>query len=598
MVRIGAGSAMFSDSRMVMPQLLQRGGHLDYIVYDCMSEGVLGNLSRGHKERGEPAYVRDFITTQTMPYLREILDRKIKLISNAGGLDPEACAAELREKAEAAGLKLKIAVICGDTITDRYDELVTDATRDMFDGSAVRAKVAKGKLLTLVAYSGAFGIAAALKAGADIVIAGRIVDSATTLGALIHEFGWGEDDFDLLAQGTAAGHLLECTSQVTGGTFTDWRDVPNWADIGYPIADCHPDGSFVLNKPEGTGGLLSVATVSEQLLYEVSDPQRYIVPDVVCDFTNLSITQEGKDRVKVTGARGLGRTSTAKCTVVWDDGWRLTALQPIIGLEAGAKAKRVADTLIERVGILLKNAQLPPFTQTYVQVLGGEGEGPSTAIARIVVDHPLPVGPQIMAREGASILTGMSVGSTVSMSREIRPVQHICGFLIPKDKITLKVAVDGEVIPFQVATKGDDSVQAKAPPPKNPEAPKDADPSLTVPLIKLAWARSGDKGDLFNVGVIARKPEFLPYIFAALNPAAVGAHYQRALGGEQPYGVDRFSLPGFDAMNLVVKSSLRGGMFATPEIDAAAKGMAQLLLLFPVPVSAEIAKQFAGIQAA
>ncbi len=184
------------------------------------------------------------------------------------------------------------------------------------------------------------------------MITGRVVDSALALGPLIHEFGWSADDHDALAAGTLAGHLLECGAQVTGGTFTDWRDVPRWEDIGFPIGECHADGTLVITKPEGTGGLVSVGTVAEQLLYEVSDPCDYIVTDVRCDFSQVRLEQVGADRVQVSGARGRPPTDTYKVCITYDDGWRAIAYQPMIGEEAGAKAERQAAALFERARML------------------------------------------------------------------------------------------------------------------------------------------------------------------------------------------------------------------------------------------------------
>ena len=269
---------------------------------------------------------------------------------------------------------------------------------------------------SLVAYTGAFPIAAAMAAGADIVITGRAVDSAMALGPLIHEFGWGPDDFDLLAAGTLAGHLLECSAQVTGGTFTDWRDVPDWAGIGMPIGECSADGGLVITKPEGTGGLVSVGTVAEQLLYEVSDPQRYYVADVVCDFTDVRLEQIGPDRVAVTGARGLGRTATCKASLTYEQGWRASALIPIIGLEAAAKAERLGQELIARTNTLLRQSQLPPLTRTHCEVIGGEGTGPTTALCRLVADHPDQEGAQVLIREQSSAISHMSVGISLSLA--------------------------------------------------------------------------------------------------------------------------------------------------------------------------------------
>ncbi|RYE54043.1 MAG: DUF1446 domain-containing protein, partial [Hyphomicrobiales bacterium] len=389
-----------------------------------------------------PGFATDFAHGYIVPHLGALLARRIRIVANAGGLDPAACAEALRQGAQAAGFHPRIGVVEGDNLTQDLASIVGPDTHDMFDNSPVLEMVERAdRVNSLVAYTGAFPIAAALGAGADIVITGRAVDSALALGPLIHEFGWGPDEFDLLASGTLAGHLLECSAQVTGGTFTDWRDVPDWAGIGMPIGECRANGEFIVTKPERTGGLVSVGTVSEQLLYEVSDPQHYTVADVVCDFTAVRLTQVGPDRVEVKGARGLGRTDTYKASMTYDDGWRATALIPIIGLESGAKAQRVGEELFRRVDTMLRHAQLPPLERTHCHVIGGQGDGATTALCRIVADHCRKEGAQLLVREHASAISHMSVGITLGLGSSVRPIQRISGFLIPKSEVLVAVTV-------------------------------------------------------------------------------------------------------------------------------------------------------------
>jgi hypothetical protein len=590
-VKIGAATAFFNDSRMGIAQLLEKAKGLDYIIFDFLAESVMGGLGRGMANGTGQGFAADFVDGYILPHLPVLLDRRIRIVANAGGLNPAACAEALRRGAEAAGLKVRIGVVEGDNLTARSDEIIGPDTRDMFDGSSVLEKVESADHInSLVAYTGAFPIAAALAAGADIVIAGRAVDSAMALGPLIHEFEWGPDDFDLLAAGTLAGHLLECSAQVTGGTFTDWRDVPDWAGIGMPIGECSADGGLIITKPEGTGGLVTVGTVSEQLLYEVSDPQRYYVADVICDFTDVRLTQIGADRVSVTGARGLGRTSTYKASVTYDTGFRATALIPIIGLESAAKAWRLGEEMFTRTQNMLRQSQLPPFTQTRCDVIGGEGQGASTAICRLVADHPDQAGAALLVREQSSGISHMSVGISLSLNASVRPVQRIAGFLIPKYSVTQTATVDDTNVPFIAKTDAAGN-EAEISAPALPPTPDDADPDQTLPLIRLAWARSGDKGNLFNVAVIARKPEYLPYIAAALTPEIIGKHYGDLLSNGRTLPVELFSVPGLSALNFVVGDSMDGGVLASTSLDPVAKGMAQLLLGYPVPVSAALRNQ-------
>lgn len=587
-VRIGAATAFFNDSRMGIAQLLEKAGRLDYIIFDFLAESVMGGLGRGLATGGGLGYATDFVDGYILPHLPALLERGTRIVANAGGLNPAACAEAIRAGAAKVGLAVRVGVVAGDNLTSRLNELVSSETLDMFDATSVSDKVAAAdRVNSLVAYTGAFPIAAALGAGAQIVVTGRAVDSALALGALIDEFGWGPDDFDLLAAGTLAGHLLECSAQVTGGTFTDWRDVPDWAGIGMPVGECRADGGLVITKPDGTGGLVSVGTVSEQLLYEVSDPQRYYVADVICDFSEVRVQQVGADRVEVSGARGLGRTDTYKASLTYDQGWRASATIPILGLDAAAKARRTGEELFSRAGAMLRESQLPPFDRTSCDVFGGEGEGAGTAICRLIADHPDQAGAQLLVREQGSAISHMAVGTTLGLAASVRPVQRITGFLLPKRLVTQTVSVEGEPVAFSVSSvaRGDLGL---VPSPAAPVLPGDADDELSVPLIRLAWARSGDKGNLFNVAVVARSPEFLPYIAAVLTPERVGEHYGRVLGQGGRLAVDRFDAPGLNALNFVVMGSMDGGVLASTWIDPVAKGMAQLLLEVPVPINSAL----------
>jgi hypothetical protein len=307
----------------------------------------------------------------------------------------------------------------------------------------------------------------------------------------------------------------------------------------------------------------------------------------------VRLTQIGPDRVEVTGARGLGRTATYKASLTYDAGWRASAVIPIIGLEAAAKARRVGEELFTRAGTMLRQSQLPPFSRTRCDVFGGEGEGPTTALCRLVADHADELGAQLLVREQGSAISHMSVGITLGLSASVRPVQQITGFLVPKSIVAQQVTLDGVAVPFTDATDARDAGHDAATP-ALPPLPDDADPTVTVPLIELAWARSGDKGNLFNVAVIAREPAYLPYISAALTPETVGLHYGRVLEHGHPLAVERFSVPGLAALNFVVMNSMEGGVLASTWIDPVAKGMAQLLLDFPVPVSPAIQAKLRG----
>lgn len=588
-IRIGGATASFSDTALSVPQLLA-GGQLDYLIFDYLAEGSMGIFGRMQAADPSAGYGTDFLTVHVGPYLHEIAAQGVKVVANAGGVNPSGLATALQGMVKDKGISLTIAYVEGDDLRDRIPALRTAGHRDMFVGTEFPENIVSAN-----AYLGAFPIAAALAKGADIVITGRIVDSAVVLGPLIYEFGWQKNDFDLLSAGTLAGHLLECGAQVSGGTFTDWRDVPDWANIGYPIGECHSDGTVIITKPGGTGGLVSIGTVAEQILYEVSDPADYIVTDVRCDFSQVKLEQIAPNRVRVSGATGQAPTDTYKACITYDGGWRTIAYQPIIGEDAAEKAARQADALFHRARQLLRARNLADFTLTKNVLIGGEASFGAHAthqdtreiISKLVVDHPDQEGVSIFAREQWAGISGMSVGTSINLATNILPMTGIFLFLLDKQSVTPTMTIDGvtyelpkdEGVPFsEVANRG------------SRETPQlSTKGAVSVDLIKLAWARSGDKGYLFNVAVIARKPGYLAYLKAALTPKAVAEWYRHLGPGGQPPRVDAYEVAGLHALNFVIHDALAGGINASTQLDPAAKGMAQMLLRFPIPVPRELA---------
>lgn len=591
-VRIGGAGGFLGDSSVAAPQLL-KGGQLDYMILDYLAEATMSILGQIKRERPGEGFARDFTEWVWKDNLAEFKAQGVKVITNAGGLNPHACRARMEELAAAAGLTFKIAVVEGDDLMESVDALA--GMTELYTGAPFPPKEA---LFTANAYFGGRPIAAALAAGADMVITGRVVDSALALGPLMHEFGWGDDEHDKLSAGSLAGHVIECGAQATGGLFTDWRDVPDWGHIGYPIIECHADGSFVVTKPEGTGGLVSPAAVAEQILYEVGDPQGYALPDVVCDFTEVKVEQVGEHRVRVTGAKGYPASGSYKVCVTWADGWRFIGAMPIVGREAAAKARRQAEAVLERVGDMLRDKNLAPFRETRIEILGAEasyGANASAAaqsvrevVSRVGAEHEDERALRLLTREWQSPTTSMSVGTTgwFGGAPSISPVSRVFSVLIPRQQVPAKVDIGGEVITVEAPPPATpfsaEMVERPAPPPE-PETSGDL---IEVPLIDLAWARSGDKGDAFNVGVIARKPAYLPWIRAGLSEAAVKTWFAHEFEGATAPQVIRYDLPGMDAINLHCIQALGGGQFASLRLDALAKGKAQQLLDMPIKVPA------------
>ncbi len=521
----------------------------------------------------------------TAGVLPEVMRQGIRVVSNGGGMNPRAAAAELQRRAEALGLSPKIAVVTGDDLLPRIEEFRAQGITDMFTGAPMPARFASAN-----AYLGAGPIAAALEAGADIVITGRCVDSAVTLGALMHAFGWAADDYDRLAAGSLAGHLIECGAQVTGGIATDWDQVPGWDDMGFPIVECRGNGSFILTKPEGTGGLVTPLTVGEQMLYEIGDPAAYRLPDVTCDLSHVTMRADGPDRVLVEGARGRPPNGLLKVSATWQDGFRTIGTVTVGGRDAAAKAQRAGEAMLARAGRIATGAGFAPFSETSLEVLGSEaiyGDGARPAaresrevVLKIAARHEVEGALAILAREIAPAAAAMAQGLTGFFAGRpgVQPVYRGYSFLVPAEAVTATLDFGGEsrAIPSPRGLPD----QAPAPVPAPPAAPS---PAKTVPLVELAVGRSGDKGNLANIGIIARRPQDLPAIRAALTEEAV-ARWFRQTGVTR---VERFDLPGIHGLNFVLHDCLGGGGVSSLRIDPQGKAFAQMLMDHPVPVPAD-----------
>ena len=596
-VKIGGAGGFLGDSSVAAPQLL-RGGGLDYMILDYLAEATMSVLGQIKAQRPGEGFARDFTEWVWKDNLREFKAQGVKVVTNAGGLDPHACRARMEELAAEAGLSFRIAVIEGDDLTGRLAELSAQGLSEMYSGGDFPDPSA---VFSANAYLGGRPIADALAAGAEMVITGRVVDSALALGPLMHEFGWSDDDHDLLSAGSLAGHVIECGAQATGGLFTDWEQVPDWAHIGYPVIECHADGSFVVTKPAGTGGLVSPAAVAEQILYEVGDPQGYALPDVVCDFTQVRVEAVGEHRVRVSGAKGYPPSGQYKVCITHGDGWRFIGAMPVVGRDAAAKARRQGEAVLERVGEMLRDRNLPPLRDSRIEILGAESTYGANArpgamaarevVCRVGAEHEDERALRLLTREFQAPTTSMSVGTTgwFGGAPSVSPVARVFSILLPREQFPARISLDGETLisaagPPPVAFDAAEVVR-----PAEPETPQPFGEMVERPLVDLAWARSGDKGDAFNVGVIARRPDYLPWIRAALTPQAVQAWFAHEFEGAPAPQVLRYDLPGMDAINLHCIQALGGGQFASLRLDALAKGKAQQLLDMPVSIPAGLA---------
>lgn len=593
-IRIGCASGFWGDSFTAAPQLV-RHGKIDYLVFDYLAEITMSILARQREKDPNAGYAHDFVSVTMAGLAREIHERKIKVIANAGGVNPKACAAALEAVLAKQGVPLKVAYVDGDDVLPQLEHWRKLKLTEMFTGESLPEKP-----VSMNAYLGGFPIAAALAHGADVVITGRCVDSAVTLGACIHEFGWGPKDYDLLAGGSLAGHIVECGAQACGGIFTDWEDVPEWENIGYAIAEISSDGTFITTKPEGTGGLVSVGTVGEQMLYEIGDPQAYMLPDVICDFSDVSIMQEGKDRVRVANAKGYAPTPTYKCSLTYEDGFRVASVLSVNGMDAAAKARRTGQAVLKRMENILRQRNWGPFTETSIEILGHEDSyGPHKhkiesreAILKLAAKHPRKEPLDLMIRELTSSGTSFAPGTAGYGGARAKssPVVRHFATLVPKVDVKVTMHVEGHAHDVAIDSAGGfDPKMIKRP---KVDAALPGATTASVALIRLAFARSGDKGNNSNIGIMARRREYLPFIRAALTEQSVAAYMAHKFVGGQGR-VERFDLPGIAGLNFLLHEALGGGGIASLSNDPQGKAFAQMLLEFPVPVTAEIAAALA-----
>jgi hypothetical protein len=442
MIRIANGQGFWGDWLEAPVRLLEQGP-LDYLTLDYLAEITMSILQKQKQRDPALGYARDFppLIGRVAKRLRE---GRVKVIANAGGVNPLACAREVRRLAP----ELRVAVVLGDDVLDRIDEfLARGYTLSNLDDGRPLSSV-RERILSANAYIGAFPLVEALATGADVVIAGRCTDTALALAPMIHEFGWGAEDWDKLAAGAVAGHIIECGAQCTGGNCqVNWQSLPDLAEIGYPVVEAEPDGAFTVTKHPGTGGRVHSDIVKEQLLYELGDPKNYITPDCVADFTSIQLEDVGEDRVRVSGIRGAPRTPYLKLSIAYSWGWKATGTLVYSWPDALQKAQW-ADAIVRR---RLEKLGLR-FDEIHTEFLGVNAcHGPAAAPNPDPPEVQFRIGVRAMEREPVERFTRevmplvLSGPPTATGFGEGRPaVREVVAYwpaLAPREEITTRVEV-------------------------------------------------------------------------------------------------------------------------------------------------------------
>lgn len=563
------------------------GGPIDYLVMDYLAEVTMAILQKQRLKRPETGFATDFIH-QMRDVLSACMEKGIKVISNAGGVNPLACKAALEALATELGVadKVKVGVVLGDDIFGDLDELIGagEPLTHMETGRPLTD--VRDQVLSANVYLGAAAVAEALAMGANVVISGRVTDTAVTLAPMIHEFGWKPDDWDLLARGIVAGHIIECGTQCTGGNFTDWKKVPSFSNMGYPLVEVTSDGTFTVTKHPNTGGMVTVHTVSEQLLYEMGAPE-YLAPDCIARFDSINLEQDGPDRVKVSGIRGAPMPEKLKVSCSFREGFRAFGRLIISGPDVLAKTRMVDEVFWESVG------GKDNFEQTCSQVIGYDACHPTLAS-----EEPSEIMLQLAVRDGDREKIQRTFGTQVVpkvlstvpgityLGDQGRPhASGVIGYwpaLISRDQVKVSVLVGEETRDVPQTDLSQAEAIPFAPSPVDAEVPSGEPKRMR--LEALCLARSGDKGDTCNVGVLARSPEIYAWLRAHLTPAFLKKRFGDTVKGE----IDRFEVPNLLALNFLLHESLGGGGTLSLLLDPQGKTFAQFLLATEIEAPATL----------
>lgn len=567
---IGNCSGFYGD-RLSAAKDMVDGGPIDVLTGDYLAELTMTILYNQRMKRGEDqGYVGTFLK-QFSEVAVSCQEKNIKIVTNAGGLNPSSMANKIEEIVKELNLNLKVAYIDGDDLIPRFAELEAENEPLTNMEKGISLHDYEKKPLTANAYFGAWGIKEALDAGADVVVCPRVTDAAVVIGPAAWKFNWSRDNFDALAGALAAGHIIECGAQATGGNYSFFKEVPSFSNMGYPIAEVYEDGSFTITKHPGTGGLVSVGTVTAQLLYEINSPA-YINPDVIGHFDTLKMEQDGEDRVFVSGCRGSSAPKTHKVCVNLAGGFRNGTEVLLTGIDIEEKAKLVTDLIFENVG------GRDQFDHVDIQLIRTDHENPlsnesAQASLRISV---MSQNPDLVGRLFSAKIVELGLASipgyTGRSGMPSGPYIQYWPALIDSKFITEKVHIDGKSFEVKPTSQMDfEEIYYQKEPYEN-DLPE-INSMLTTKFGTLYGTRSGDKGGCANLGVWAKNQEAYAYLFEFLTVEKL----KDLLPDLKDYEIDRYELPNILSLNFYVHDILQEGVSSSTRLDGQAKSLGEYL---------------------
>ncbi len=570
-IRIGNCSGYYGDKLSAAKDMVE-GGPLDVLTGDYLAELTMTILFNQKMQRGEDkGYVGTFLK-QVKAVAKTCKEKNIKIVTNAGGLNPSSMANEIEKILAELGISLKVAYITGDDLMPRMDALIKEGEPFSNIDKQIPIEDSGCQTLTANAYLGAWGIKEALDAGADIVVCPRVTDAAVVIGPAAWKFNWSRDDYDALAGALAAGHIIECGCQATGGNYSFFKEVPSFDNVGYPIAEIKADGSFYITKHPNTGGLVSTGTVTAQLLYEISSPA-YLNPDVIAHFDTLKIEQDSKDRVYISGCRGSSPTQSHKVCINLAGGYRNGMEFILTGLDIEEKAKIITDAFFNSVG------GKDQFDEVSILLDRTDKKNPNSneeamASLRVSVkskDADL-VGRMFSAKMIELALANYPGFFTGGGVRSGGPVLVYWPALIDSKHIKETVHFEGQEIEILPTNQlGLEEIYYQKQPIHVPPAPSDA--PLTKPLGQLFGARSGDKGGCANIGVWAKTEN----AYSFLNECLTVKKIKELMPDLAEFQIDRYELPNILSLNFYIHGILEDGVSSNTRKDGQAKSLGEYL---------------------